>query len=255
MKALFLLFTILPSSAQFITPEWRGDSDTAYAEWDIFSEAKFAPNAPDVATDDATITCTTSSAFLTSSGNIYSFQAATFFQLDDTTEFPIQNIFLQLGALGSGIDVAAARLIAENSEGETVALSPTQTFVTSEEELTGENGGIGTVYGLQWDLSEMPVSGSYTILFNASESSLSLGNVLLDTSASYLAVSAPQPLSVKPEGDQIVITWFGSRQLQSSISLATGWADVPGSLGVNSLTLPRASQATFFRLVQATATE
>ncbi|MFT6178253.1 MAG: hypothetical protein ACJAQT_001524 [Akkermansiaceae bacterium] len=256
MKLLILLLpVILPASAQLLVPDWRGDNEAAHAEWDVFTKAKFEPNSADVASDDATITCTTSSAFLTSSGNIYSFQAPTFFQLDDTTDFPIQNVFLQISALGSGVDVAGARLLATDQEGETVAIFPTFTFISSEEELTGENGGIGTTYGIQWDLQSTPVSGAYTILFNATESSLSLGAVSLDTSASFQKVSKPQALSVKPVGDTVVVTWFGGRVLQSSQSLVSGWSDVPGAEGVNTITLPRENQGAFFRLMQAIATE
>ncbi|YCM45843.1 hypothetical protein V2O64_07425 [Verrucomicrobiaceae bacterium 227] len=256
MKITILtLLTVAPVAAQFLTPDWRGTSLSVHAEWDVFTEAKFEPNTPDVASDDATITCTTASAFLTGGGNIYSFQAPTFFQLDDITEFPVRNLFLQISALGSGVDVSGARLIAENLEGETVAVAPQKTFISSEVELTGENGGIGTTYGIQWDLSEMPVSGAYTILFNATESSLSLGRVSLDSSNVFSGVQKPQPLSVKPVGDEVVVTWFGSRQLQSSTSLESGWCDVPGTSGVNIITLPLAAESTFFRLKQVTVTE
>lgn len=244
-----------PVCAQFIEPSWRGGEMTSHAEWDVFTKAKFEPNSPDIAADDATITCSTSSAFLTSAGNIYSFQAPTFFQLDDTTEFTVRTIFIQISALGSGVDVGSAKLITTNVAGETVSLSATKTFIASEEELTGENGGIGTLYGLQWDLTRMPISGSYTILFNATESSLSLGGVALDTSADYVEIPAPQPLTVKSGGDEIEVRWFGSRQLQSSTNLASGWVEVPGSAGVNAITLPRANRASFFRLVQLTVTE
>jgi len=256
MKTVALaLLAMLPANAQFLVPEWRGGENSNHAEWDVFTKPKFELNSPDVAPDDATLLCTTSSAFLTGAGNIYSFQAPTYFQLDDTTTFPVRNVFLQLSALGSGIEVTAAKLIFKNSEGERVVRSPTQTFIASEEELTGENGGIGTTYGIQWDLSTMPVSGDYIILFNAIESSMSLGNVSLDTSGTFVEVVKPRSLSVRPVGDEIIVTWYGNRQLQSSASLESGWTEVPGSSGVNTITLPRSIQATYFRLVQPTVTE
>ena len=116
MKKLICFLTLsAPVFGQLITPSWRGDEGTSHAEWDVFTEAKFAPNFPDVAVDeDATLTCRTSSAFLTSGRNIYSFQAPISMQLDDTTGLLVQNIFLQIGALGSEVDTAGIQLIVEN---------------------------------------------------------------------------------------------------------------------------------------------
>lgn len=253
--ALLTLFSIVPALAQFLTPDWRGNTHSSHAEWDVFTAARFSPNFPDVVADDATIICTTPGAFLTGGGNIYSFQAPTFFQLDDTAEFVIQNVFLQISAMGSGVDVSGARLIATNSDGDTVALPPVKTFISSEEELTGERGGIATTYGIQWNLADMPVSGSYSILFNATESSLSLGGVSLDTSGVFVEIVKPLPLKIEPVDGEMVITWFGDRQLQSSTSLESGWVDVPDSAGVNSIVISIAGQATFFRLQQITVTE
>jgi len=251
----FFLFLALPLHAQFITPEWRGSEQSEHAQWDSFTKAKFEPNAPDIVTDDATITCTTSSAFLTSSGNIYSFQAPTFFQLDDTTEFPIKNLFLQISALGSGIDLSRARAIFEDPGGNTISLNLTRHFILSEEELGGERGGIGTTYALQWDLSETPISGSYSILFNATESSLSLDKVSLDTVATFVPVEKTKPLVIQQNNGSITLTWLGDRELQSSHSLSENWTQVSGSAGVNTITLPISNRPTFFRLKQTSASE
>lgn len=256
MNALLPIFlSISPLAAQFIIPEWRGSEETSHAEWDVFTVAKFAPNKPDIVADDAILICTTSSAFMTSGGNIYSFQAAAFFQIDDFTGFPIRNVFLQMRTLGSGVDAAAARLIATGADGETVTHLPTRILVLSEEELGGERGGVGTVSTLQWDLQETPVSGIYTILFNATESSLSLDKVSLETSRNYLEVKRPKTLEVLPRGGEIVVNWLGSGQLQSSPRLDSGWLDVVGAAGENTITLPIVNDAIFFRVQQVTATE
>ena len=151
MKKLFCLFAFgSAASGLLITPEWRGEEGKSHIEWDVFTEAKFLPNSPDVAIDpDASLTSRTSSAFLTGSRNIYSFQAPISMQLDDTTGLVVRHIFLQVGTLGAGMDAAGARLIFENEQGEVQVIPPSQTFIASEEDLTGERGGVGTAYGIQ----------------------------------------------------------------------------------------------------------
>ena len=53
MKILLSLLALTgPIYAQFIEPSWRGSEMTTHAEWDVFTEANFDPNSPDVATDD-----------------------------------------------------------------------------------------------------------------------------------------------------------------------------------------------------------
>ncbi|MDF1714308.1 MAG: hypothetical protein P1U90_18875 [Akkermansiaceae bacterium] len=257
MKNMLCYLTLIsPLFGQLVTPSWRDGGADSHAEWDLFTEAKFAPNFPDVAPDgDATLTCRTSSAFLTSSRNIYSFQAPISMQLDDTTGLLVRNIFLQIGALGSGLDAAGARLITEDEQGEVRVIFPTQSFIASEEELTGDRGGIGTTYGIQWDLQETPITGKYTILFDAVSTSLSIDRVSLDLSEDYRAVNKPKPLSVQVRGGDVMVSWFGNRRLQSSHSLNSGWTDVPETEGVNQIVLPLQKQATFFRLRSAGAVE
>ena len=65
---------------------------------------------------------------------------------------------------------------------------------------------------------------------------------------------APAPeLAAARSGNNIVITWPGSpnaRLQQNSSLTATGWADVPGTLGASSATLPIGTGPAFFRLAQ-----
>lgn len=250
MKKLLCFLTLsVPVFGQLLTPSWRNDEGSSHAEWDVFAEANFAPNFPDVAADeDATLTCRTSSAFLTSGRNIYSFQAPISMQLDDTTGLLVRNIFLQLGTLGSEVDADGIQLILENDIGDVSIISPTQYFVGSQEELNGENGGLGTIYGIQWDLRERPFTGKYTILFDAASTSLSLDKVSLDLSEKYLEVAKPRPLSIQITGEEVTVSWLGSRRLQSSQSLANGWVDVPGAESINRIILPLQKTTTFFRL-------
>jgi hypothetical protein len=169
-------------------------------------------------------------------------------QLDDTTGLFVRNIFLQLGTLGSEVDADGIELILENDIGDVSIISPTQYFVGSQEELNGENGGLGTIYGIQWDLRERPFTGKYTILFDAASTSLSLDKVSLDLSEKYLEVAKPRPLSIQITGEEVTVSWLGSRRLQSSQSLANGWVDVPGAESVNRIILPLQKTTTFFRL-------
>lgn len=257
MKRL-LFFLVLSASVfgQLLTPSWRNDEGSSHAEWDVFTEATFVPNFPDVAFDeDATLTCRTSSAFLTSSRNIYSFQAPISMQLDDTTGLLVRNVFLQIGALGSGVDAAGIQLIVEDDEGEVRVIFPTQNFIGSEEELNGENGGLGTIYGIQWDLRETPFTGKYTILFDAAAPSLSLDRVSLDLSEEYLEIAKPRPLSIRINPGEVMVSWIGGRRLQSSQSLVSGWVNVPGAEGVNQIILPLQNQTTFFRLTAVNPVE
>ncbi|MGC6459416.1 MAG: hypothetical protein ACON4R_13730 [Akkermansiaceae bacterium] len=243
------------SNGQFIAPDWRSSEQSEHAQWEVFTQANFTHNTPDISPDNATIVCTTSSAFLTSSGNIYSFQAPTYFQLDDSSPFPIENIVLQISALGSGIDLSGARLIYENSEGTTVSIPAFRHFILSQEELGGERGGLGTTYVLQWKPGNLPAGNTYSILFNATESSLSLDKVSLDTSSSFIPITKPKPLDIVRQGNQIIITWFGNWNLQTSKSLASGWTTIATSESGNSITLPMTSSSKFFRLVQPVASE
>lgn len=261
---LFLISSSLfltPAVAQFITPEWHGGATSEHAAWDIFTEASLNENLPDAAADsptnDARIICTTSSAFLTSSGNIYSFQSASAFQLDDSTNFPVENIFLQISALGSEIDPDTVSLIATDDSGATTQYFPTQNFVLDQQELEGEFGGLGTTYAFQWNLSETPVSGSYSILFAAAESSMSLDEVALDTSDSYQEVPIPETPIPDPTmtiADGIItLSWPPTYLLETTTTFST-WAEVSEtstSAGSNRVTLPLSAEATFFRLKQA----
>ncbi|MGE9270571.1 MAG: hypothetical protein ACQKBU_07190, partial [Verrucomicrobiales bacterium] len=199
---LILIYLLAASSfaaAQFITPEWRGSTDTEHAEWDIFTSASEV-NTPDVASDtpsnDASLLCTTPSSFLTSSGNIYNFQSATSFQIDDSSNYSIRSIFIQINTLGTALDTETARLIPPDAEGPDDILYPVNIYTLSEETLGGEFGGTGVTYAIQWDLSDHPITagGTYSILFSSVSSSMSLDKVSLDTSSTFETVANPTPL-------------------------------------------------------------
>ena len=127
MKTILASLTVavLPLTAQLLVPDFRGAEESSHAEWDVFTEGKFAPNLPDVASDpDATITSVTGSAFIISSGNLYSFQAPVAVQLDDATDLTVRNVFLQVATLGSGLDRQGSKLLVEDGEGEVPTILP-----------------------------------------------------------------------------------------------------------------------------------
>lgn len=258
-----LIFTLCLTglaAAQLLIPSSRGEGGYSHAEWDVFTKARFEANAPDVTPGQtATLICTTSSAFLTSSQNIYSFQAPISLQLDDSTELEVTSVFLQVVVLGSGMNAEGAVLLVEDSEGGTEALGPARTFIVSEEPLAGAAGGVGsgvkTTYGIQWDLRARPMTGAFTVLFNAASTSLSLDRVSLDLAKTYEEMRKPEPLSLVIENGQVKVTWFGGGQLQSSRTLDSGWTDVPGASGKNQITMPITESAAFFRLQPMTTTE
>ena len=223
-------------------------------------------NLPDVAqdspTNDAQLLCSTSSAFLTSSGNIYSFLSPLALQLDDSTNFQTKNIFLQVNALGSTLELDSVRLIPPNAASLDDLISPTRSFVINQEALAGEFGGLGTSYDIQWDLSLTPITGTYTILFESSESSMSLDKISLDTFDTYTEVpipllSLPSP-SIEASGGNITLSWplaeTNGAVLESTVNLIDPdtWTEVntvPVSDGVNyTVTIPLSTSSTFFRL-------
>jgi len=257
MKLQFALTFILTlqASSQLLTPPWRATPDSDYYEWDIFTEPYLEPNAPDISGGEATLIGTTPGAFITSSGNIYSFQSATSFQMNLSSDQEITNAFLQIKALGSSIDLTKVSLIGKDSGGDDVSVPPTHVMIVSEEELGGERGGIDTIYTIQWNLQSTPVTGDYFILFNATESSLSLDRVSLDTSPTYEFVPRPKPLEIQLTENEIHLSWLGSGHLQSSASLESDWTDIPESIGRNSIIVSKTESTRFFRVKQPSATE
>ena len=117
-----LSMSVASAGAQgFVTPDgygWsRGDASSTYYEWDDFTSA-IAPNAPDVGAIPAalpegwtapTVLETTGTAFLTSTGNIYSFTTVLAFEVQVPAEAlagGTTTVLLQTKTLGREIDPA-----------------------------------------------------------------------------------------------------------------------------------------------------
>jgi len=191
----------------FITPTFRGDANTTYQEWNIFSSATGA-NAPDVASSNlngtASATETTGTAFVTSGGNIYSFAAATAFNVVipdfDLGSGYITNAVVQIRTQGTELDTAS---ILFNG----VAASSATLLYT--EALGGFGGALE-----DWEFVFTNVAGNIAsdlITFQASGSSMSLDKISVDTQA----VAVPEAGTLLLSGMSVLGIWFYVRRRRS----------------------------------------
>jgi autotransporter-associated beta strand protein len=197
-SALLATASFAPARAQqlfpdLLTPSFRGDAGTEFTHWDIFLEAYAAPNSGDqaAAASDPTLTQTlTSSAFLTSGFNIYSFAAATGYELandvSSTLGSPLTNLVFQYDTLGTAIDFDSIQL---NYSGGTLTLAEAN-VITEYRIITGGFGGFTNRTAIQWDLTGLSIT-DYTITFESLGSSNSFNAAMLDTSINAYAEIVP----------------------------------------------------------------
>ncbi|MGH7214122.1 MAG: PEP-CTERM sorting domain-containing protein [Tepidisphaeraceae bacterium] len=187
--------------AAFVTPSagdarfgWsRNDANSTYQEWNTFSDEQGSPgNAPDVGSFNpngaANLQQTESGAFLTSGGNIYSPTVATKFVVDVPD--------YDLADADSSVVVAQFRTLGTEPAYDGITLTPdggTAISPTSTQEL--DRVALGGFGGTQVDyLARWVVPGNadgYTLNFAASESSMSLDRIAIDTFA-----TVPEPASL-----------------------------------------------------------
>lgn len=158
---------------------WIGSAaaDSLYAEWNFFNGT--ADASPDIA-GSGTLAETTGAAFVTGGGNIYSFSAATAFSATLAAEATgTWDVYLRVAGLGTAVaDVATLN-----------GVSATRS-VTYTEALGGFGGDEEESL---WHWSLPPGADSFTFLFNATGSSLSLDQVALY--AVRTAAPVPEPES------------------------------------------------------------
>jgi hypothetical protein len=194
----------LPSYATDFT--WhRGDANTTYQEWDVF-QSTTAPNSPDVGVFNPNGTPTArdasgldassfpnDGAFLTSGGNIYSFSAPIQIALDlpnygkgaagwSTT------IVLQIQTAGNPLDPSSIALTPLGGSALLPLDGGTRTF----------SGSTGSPFGGNKDdwFFEWHVDGnasSYALTFKASDASMSLDRISVDTLTTFTPAVAPTP--------------------------------------------------------------
>lgn len=192
-----LLFLAANAHADFTTPDaygWkRFDQSSAYFEWDDFSSAS-GGNTPDIGMfptplpsgwSEPDVVETTGTGFITSTGNIYSFSAASEFEVSfpnygysnklfDTT------VLVQIRTQGSELD----------TESLTIGnYSPVETTELDRITLGGSAGGyqVDTLFRfeLRGNLDD------YLLEFKAIASSMSLDKLAIDTFATSTLIAGP----------------------------------------------------------------
>ncbi len=245
----------LPASAQQLfpdlkTPGFRGGAGTEFSYWDIFSEPFAAANFADqaAAASDPTITQgLTDTAFLTSGFNIYSFAAATGYELANdvsaTLAAPLTNVVFQFDTLGTFIDYNSIRL---NYAGGASFVTPTN-LISESRVITGGFGGFTNRVALQWNLTGLAIT-DYTITFQSLGSSNSFNAAMLDTSTNaYAEVVASARSWDAGAGDgkwSSAANWSGDTVTavggNVTLGAATGAAvELDGSREVGLLTITR----------------
>jgi hypothetical protein len=188
LPTLLLPFLISEMTrADFIVPEFRGQPQTTYQEWDVFTSAFGGPNFPDFANNNpngtATLTQTIpGGAFVTSGGNIYSPGTPTSF----TVNVPdyglgagfVTSAFLQVRTLGTLLNTDSVTMNGV-AAGSFALLSelPLGTF------------GVQQDWKFEWTNVPGNLSAN-TFEFSSASSSLSLARVSIDTLA-----AVPEPSS------------------------------------------------------------
>jgi|GEM_PF-2508966 len=189
IPALALLSTCLmgQASAQgFVTPDgfgWsRGDANTSFYSWDDFTTAT-GPNAPDAGAFPAqlpgswvspSVTETTGTAFVTSTGNIYSFTTQLAFEVVVPAE-PIEGgtttVLLQTRTQGREVDHATLFCNGQPP----VEYVEHYRFTLGPKDVLG-----GDLVDALWRF-EVPATGTATITFDGTDLSMSLDRLEVDT--------------------------------------------------------------------------
>ncbi|MBL8898410.1 MAG: hypothetical protein JNM84_12310 [Planctomycetes bacterium] len=164
-----------------IVPSFRGAPGSEFAGWLNTCQAT-APNLPDEAastTNDATLLQLDPNAVVTISCNLYNFRAISRFRIEDRAPGLLQEVVLQVQAVGTPIDPLSYRLVYLDAQNQRRALPPTTSGPLAAPEETI----------VTWDLAPLGESvQSYALEFDALGTSCSLSHVQLDTR------SAPRPL-------------------------------------------------------------
>lgn len=186
-----------PSADPFITPDFRGDANTGYWEWDSFADPIRAADgisgyafdydaAPDVANPGTNPTAlgapvvreTSGGSFITSTGNAYGSDGGLLFEvvIPTLTTTEDQLVIFQLRALGAAFDFNTVTLN---------GLSPFDIVLT--EDRTDDFPGQGSfsqrsaaVYFLL-DAGTLAGSDTFTINFASGDGVMSMDRVAVDT--------------------------------------------------------------------------
>ncbi len=194
LVASFMLASVPSARADLTTPSaygWeREDAGSAYFEWDFFflsgggnlPDVGMFPDPLPVGWSLPDVAETSGSAFLTSTGNMYSFTDIMDFEVrvpnaGDTTPGITTTVLLQVRTLGREIDYSTMLIDGQ---------APVEIVELFREDLQGDFGG-GFVVGFtlerlfRWELAGN--ASEYVIEFTTAESSVSLDKIAVDTFA------------------------------------------------------------------------
>lgn len=133
------------ANPNFEPPPWAGQPNTEFSEWDAFTSAFGAGNAPDVAgsTGNALLQQLTPGATLTGTLNIYNPAGASVFTVTDSFSQPVADVVFEATASGTQFDVDSVKL--EFVEGGQIV-----SLATAREELLRVSGGFGDTVTSRW---------------------------------------------------------------------------------------------------------
>ncbi len=176
----------------FYVPFFRGGAGSETAGWERFSVAtnNGVGNAPELAgsTANARILQFDPNAFVLSSGNIYNIAHKSEFELRYNGSEAAGLVNLQIRTGGFELDYASVALLYDLA-------GVTQSVSVPRFELDRQSAGPGGVFvssAWQWDISSLGLS-AFAIQFKASDASLSLDSVTLDTLSKVQTALVPEP--------------------------------------------------------------
>ncbi|BAM04768.1 hypothetical protein [Phycisphaera mikurensis] len=189
--------SVAPGWDRPTTPADAAAAGTSYTAWDVFTgTTELAPDVAEVnAAGSARLSETTGEAFATGSGNIYSFSAATAFDIAlpaTATPGGVTDFQLQLRTLGTALDLGSVML-------DGVAASSLAGFSYAE---TGRLplGGFGGDRVDHLFRFTGPAGGDATLRFAAAGSSMSLDRVWIDTRVRAVPEPGPAALALAGVG-------------------------------------------------------
>lgn len=182
-------------SGQFTPPAFRGAEGALYAGWDDFASATAAnpPDRPGSAATGFTFTQLDPSAFVTSSGNLYSFSTILSHRIDVTgLAAAPATVVLQTRTVGAALDPGS--LVLETFFGSvwSAATAPSSELLFTQ--TTGSPGfGLALDEGRRftWTLSPSVVATGLRLHFSATASSQSFQAASLDLAPA--ATPIPEP--------------------------------------------------------------
>lgn len=199
LAAFVQLASALAATNGFVSPSFRGSADSETGYWETFTVASGAPgNLADQpgATTGAVLTQSNPAAFLTGSGNIYNPSSINSFTLTDSTAFTLGTVVLQTRTVGSELDYTSVTLSYTDGSGAHSLLSLPR-LELDRVAVPGLGANVSSLW--QWDLTGLGVN-SYTVSFNAAESSLSFDSLTLDTWNQFAAVPEPSTMALAGAG-------------------------------------------------------